>query len=102
MPGPLFFLCHFNDLPCSVSSQVRLFAGYCLLHRNINSHSDHLNLQKDLDFLQTLAENWGMKFNAAKCYLMCIHSTKQPSVFAYSEQAHLEKSTGQPVSGRSD
>ena len=94
--GPLLFLCHINDLPCSVSSQIRLFADDCLLYRNINSHSDHLSLQKDLDSLQTWAENWGMKFNATKCYLMSIHSTKQPSVFEYSLNKHLKKVQDNP------
>ena len=44
--GPSSFLCHINDLPRNISSQVRLFADDFLLYRNINSHSDHLTLQK--------------------------------------------------------
>jgi hypothetical protein len=39
--GPLLFLCHINDLPDAVKSQVRLFADDCLLYRPINSQKDH-------------------------------------------------------------
>jgi hypothetical protein len=46
--GPLMFLCHINDLPLSVKSQVRLFADDCLLYREIINHKDHITLQKDL------------------------------------------------------
>ena len=35
--GPLMFLCHTNDLPDYVKSQVRLFADDCLLYRTIKS-----------------------------------------------------------------
>ena len=77
---------------CHVASvHNRLFADDCLLYRNTNSHSDHLTLQKDLDSLQTWAENWGMKFNATKCYLMSIQSTKKPSIFEYSLNKHILK-----------
>ena len=68
--GPLLFLCHINDLLERVDSQIRLFADDCLLYRPINSMKDHQILQQDLNNLQKWATDWGMKFNAKKCYLL--------------------------------
>ena len=62
--GPILFLCHINDLPSSVSSQVRLFVDDCLLYREINTFKDHLTLQQDLKQLEVWADTWGMRFNA--------------------------------------
>ena len=72
--GPLLFLCHINDLPTSVSSQVRLFADDCLLYREINTFQDHITLQQDLHNLEKWADTWGMRFNAAKCNILSIKS----------------------------
>ena len=44
--GPILFLCHINDLPLSVKSQVRLFADDCLLYRNIESQLRSCNITK--------------------------------------------------------
>ena len=71
--GPLLFLCHINDLPDRVSSKVRLFADDCLLYRDIHSPEDHQALQDDLNSLQEWAVDWGMKFNADKCYILPIN-----------------------------
>ena len=75
--GPLLFLCHINDLPQCVNSQIRLFADDCLLYRQINNQRDHLTLQSDLDNLQSWASTWGMRFNTRKCFIMSIRNKSQ-------------------------
>jgi hypothetical protein len=73
--GPLLFLLHINDLPSKVSTgtRCRLFADDCLLYRVIHSIDDQLCLQKDLKALEQWADDWGMRFNASKCYIMIIN-----------------------------
>ena len=84
--GPLLFLCHINDLPDAVKSQVRLFADDCLLYRTIKSEKDHQILQDDLKNLENWANDWGMRFNAKKCYIMSIRSKSQRF---YSLNGHI-------------
>ena len=79
--GPLFFLCHINDLPEAVQSKVRLFADDCLLCQNINTPQDHITLQEDLRHLEDWAKKWGMHFNAQKCYIL---SSRSKSAYMYS------------------
>ena len=78
--GPLLCLLHINDLQSVVSSNVRHFADYCLIYRNIKNKEDQIALQKDLNLL----ENWGMRFNAAKCNIMRVSRTRNPKLFNYS------------------
>jgi len=74
--GPILFLCHINDLPLNVKSQVRLFADDCLLYREINNQTDHNILQNDLNQLETWADKSGMQFNAKKCYILSVKSKR--------------------------
>ena len=76
--GPLIFLCFINDLPSCVKSQVRLFADDCLLYRPIKSEEDHTILQQDLADLESWANEWGMRFNTQKCYILRISRSKNP------------------------
>ena len=95
--GPLLFLCHINDLPASVSSQVRLFADDCLLYREIRTQADHIALQEDLEKLEAWAKKWGMKFNAKKCHIM---SVRHKSPFFYQLDKHiLQRVAAQPYLG---
>ena len=95
--GPLLFLCHINDLPECVKSQVRLFADDCLLYREIKSQQDHQTLQEDLKSLELWADKWGMKFNAKKCYIM---SMRQKSNYFYQlDQYILEQVKKNPYLG---
>ena len=72
--GPLLFLIHINDLPEVIDprTKCRLFADDCLLYRSIETSQDQVELQNDLAKLEIWAENWGMRFNAKKCYVMPI------------------------------
>ena len=90
--GPLLFLSHFNDLPNSVSSKVRLFADDCLLYREINSIQDHISLQNDLKQLKFWALTWGMRFNASKCYILSINRVAdKKSLFHYQLNSTILK-----------
>ena len=53
---------------------------------NSNSISDHQILQQELDNLQKWARDWGMKFNAKKCYFL---STKTKSSHFYTVDDHI-------------
>ena len=64
--GPILFLCHINDLPLSVKSQVRLFADDCLLYRTIENFEDHLILQNDLSKLEESGMPMGHEIQCKK------------------------------------
>ena len=60
--GPLLFLCHINDLPTSVKSQVRLFADHCLLYRKIQTFNDHILLTEGLNAIWEVGKYLGDEF----------------------------------------
>ena len=90
--GPLLFLCHINDLPLCVDSKIRLFADGCLIYREINSIGDKVQLQKDLDSLQDWDENWGMRFNAQKCYILSTATARKQTIYFYQLNGEILQS----------
>ena len=81
-------MCRINDLQDAVKSIVRLFADDCLLYRNIKTERDHTILQQDLANLEIWAKNWGMHFNAKKCYILSI-SLGNKSQKIYTLDGHI-------------
>lgn len=47
--GLFLFLIFINDLTCSIKSPVRLYADDCVLYENIETESDCVALQADID-----------------------------------------------------
>ena len=90
--GPLLFLCHINDLPLSVDGKIKLFADDCLIYREINSIEDKVQLQKDIDSLQDWAENWGMRFNAQKCYILSTATVRKQTPYCYQLNGEILQS----------
>jgi hypothetical protein len=82
--GPLLFLAYINDLPQNITSQVRLFADDCVIYRQIKNDHDHNQLQDDLHTLERWEEDWQMRFNVKKCFIMRITHVRNPKIFQYT------------------
>ena len=81
--GPVLFLLYINDINQEIKSHIKLFADDSVVYRQINNHSDHLTLQKDLDTLTSWAKTWLMDFNIKKCVILPITLKRKPSHFDY-------------------
>ena len=62
---------------------IRLFADDRLLYKTISNQDDAERQQDDLDKLQEWTDTWQMKFNAKKCYLLSMHSKRDPTLKNY-------------------
>lgn len=60
--SPLLFLIYVNDLPSNIKTQLRLFAGDCVLYNSLHSN-DAITLQHDLDTITSWCEKWHMPLN---------------------------------------
>ena len=65
--APLLILLYINDLPACVNNKVKLYVDDVLLYSFIESESDCVALQEDLDKLIEWADMWLMDFNTKKC-----------------------------------
>ena len=65
-----------NDLPDSLSSNVRLFADETIVYLTIHSDAGSQVLQKDPDKLANWEMLWKMKFNPGKCEVLRVGRTQ--------------------------
>ena len=64
--GPLLFLAYVNDIWRNIESNIRLFAGDCIIYRKITDSSDIDKVQKDLNRLEEWTVENEMKINPDK------------------------------------
>ena len=86
--GPILFLCYINDLPSSVSSNVRLFADDSIMYQKIKSQTDCQSLQCDLTKLESWEKTWGMCFHQDKCNIIRMTRKKQSILHNYPLKGH--------------
>ena len=85
--GPILFLCHINDLPKAVKSQVRLFADDCLLYRRSDSQQDHQILLSNLNWTRTMSRYMGHALQYQK--ILYYQYPQQVLTLLLLEQPHI-------------
>ena len=83
--GPLLFLVYINDISEDLTegTEIRLFADDSLLYRKIESKSDCIILQNDLNTLQKWEAKWKMEFHPQKCQHLRITNKQKPLDHTY-------------------
>ena len=77
--GPILFLLYVNDLPDAVTnSTVACFADDTKIFRRIDSITDAILLQDDLNNLESWSKISGLMFNEEKCKNISITRRRQP------------------------
>jgi len=68
--GPILFLIYINDLDTGVMNWLLKFVDDTKIFSKVNTASDGLKLQKDLQKLVEWSVAWQMQFNVNKCKAM--------------------------------
>ena len=68
--GPLLFIIYINDLPKIISSLTKLYADDTKILSVMNSEECCGKIQADLDNAYEWTQEWLLKFNIDKCYVM--------------------------------
>ena len=79
--GPLIFVIYINDLTDSVNNKLKLYADDSKILSTVNSWTDALGVQKDIDSISEWMKDWRMQLNTNKCKV--IHFGKNNSNFPY-------------------
>jgi hypothetical protein len=82
--GPVLFLCFINNMPQCMSSTVHLYADDSKISRKIESKSDYLLLQHDINGGIAYSDKWQLHLNIPKCKSMYIGHGLKNDKFCYS------------------
>ena len=74
--GPLLFVIYINDLPDAVTSQIYLFADDTKIFNKVDSLQDALQIQNDINSLETWSNTWLLKFHPDKCHVLSLGKGK--------------------------
>jgi hypothetical protein len=88
--GPVLFVLYVNDLPKAVlSSKVACFADDTKVLKRVVSRHDSVDLQSDIDNLNSWAALNGLAFNDSKCKSQRITRRKTPLIYPYAMNGQL-------------
>ena len=88
--GPILFPCYINDLPSSVSSDVRLFADDCLLYRPIKSKDDEKKTTGEPTKVGALGRHLGDEIQPIQIF--CPPHEETPGFRLSAQRGHTRKS----------
>ena len=53
-------------------------------YKQIKNNNDQIELQRDLNLLESWGAKWGMRFNPAKCNIMRVSRKRSPFLHSYT------------------
>ena len=65
----IMFQIYIHDMQEGLNSYIYLFADDAKLLRVIKSHTDCMELQRDIDKIHEWSKRWKLEFNAKKCHV---------------------------------
>ena len=80
--GPLLFVMYINDVATTISqgSMINMFADDIAYYRIIQSQSDYVIVQKDVDCISSFMSCKLLEFNSNKCRIMLLSRKRVNSI----------------------
>ena len=82
--GPLLFNMFINDLVESLTCQKLAYADDLKLFNRIDSYTDCINLQQNINIVSTWCKNNKLSLNVAKCNITSYHRIKNAILYNYT------------------
>uniref|UniRef100_UPI001626CA59 reverse transcriptase domain-containing protein n=1 Tax=Proteus mirabilis TaxID=584 RepID=UPI001626CA59 len=86
----LLFIIFINDLDEGVEGWVSKFADDTKIGGVVDSEEGCCRLQRDLDMMQSWAEEWQMEFNPAKCEVVHFGRTNKNAEYRVNGRVLIE------------